>query len=242
MATFLYLVFTFVLLWQFFRVWRLRKNNQSMVAGVLILQLVIFCWAFDALILSLGRFSGEGDLLMQMSLARLGLRNLFVPLLLMTGFEFSARAEVPGFQNKIFRSVIWLIALALVVFTGLVEWQLRDDLFFREVMGVVLYDHAYGFPPFLSMLVFIVLTLMGVLLWRKIKWVWVGVGSLIALGASLFPLLTFSPLLVAMAQVILGSCLIATERRLLTPDYSLSDGELESRISQVTTGRSHKKS
>ena len=241
MATFLYPLFTIALLWLFFRLWRLRKNNQSIAAGVLILQLVIFCWAFDGVILSLGRFS-EDDLLMNMSHARLVLRNLFVPLLLVTGYEFASRGEVPGFQNKIIRLVVWLISLSLTGFTGFIEWQLRDDLFLREFMGVVLYDHVYGFPRFLWVLFFIVLTLMGVLIWRKLKWVWVWVGGLIAVMASLFPLLAFAPLVAAGAQVVLASCLVATERRLLAPDYSLTEGELESRISQVTTGRSKKRS
>ena len=142
MAEFLYLLFALALLWLFFRLWRLRKKSEKRAAGVLVLQMVIFSWTLEGLILAVGRSLGEGELLYNLSQVRLLLRGLFIPFLMVTVLEFAQRMEISWSQNKVFYGFLWLVAVVMVAINGVFDWQLRDDLVLREWMGTVKYTHT----------------------------------------------------------------------------------------------------
>lgn len=240
MAVILFSLFTVALLWLFFRLWGLRKKSEKRAAGVLILQIIIFAWVYDGLILSLGSLLGNSDLLRSLSQVRLLLRMTFVPLLMVTALDFAVRGDVRWVQAKIVQIVVWVFAFLLVGFSAAIEWQLRDDMVWNEMMGVGQFVHPNGLPPLISVLSYLVIAIIGVLIWRKMKWVWVLLGGVIAVAGSLFLGIPIGPMIAFGAGVILVGCLVATERRLLTPDYSLSESELDSRISRVAAGRSKK--
>jgi len=240
MAAILYPLFTVALLWLFFRLWKLRKSSEKRLVGVLILQVVIFSLIYNNLVISVGSLLGEGNLLQSLSLVRFLLHATFTPLLMVTAMEFAVRVEVRWVQSRLSRIVIWLAAVSLMGFGVVVEWLLTGDLGLEAFLGTLRYEHLHGFPPFPAFLTILVVTILGVLIWRTLKWPWVLIGGIVMFVGSVIPSDLVGPVVEAGVEVLWIGSLVATEQRLLTPDYSLSEGELESRISQVAAGRSKK--
>ncbi|GAB4581022.1 MAG: hypothetical protein Fur0022_37670 [Anaerolineales bacterium] len=241
MAAIFYPLLVLVEFWLFFRLWKLRRKSEKRNVGVLILQVVLFSLMYDGLVLSLGRLIGEGILLAQLNVGRYLFYAIFSPLLMVTGMEFAARADVRWAQMRVFRLIIWIAVISLIGFGTVLQWQFRESLMADSSMGILRYVHETGFLPFAPLLTTLVLMILGMLIWRHIKWPWVFLGALVMFIASAVPLGLVGPVVNSGAQVLLLGALVATERRLLTPDYSLSASELDSRISQVMAGRSNKK-
>lgn len=240
MAAFLYLLLTCIFLWLFFRLWNLRRVSRQRAVGVLILQVVLFGLVYDSLVIAVGRLVGEGDLLLRLNLGRYVFFAVFTPLLMISGTELSAKAGVIWAKKWYFKVIIWIATMSLMAFGGVIEWQFKDALVAEEVWGALRYVHALDFLPFAPILTDIVLIFLGGLIWRQMKWPWVFVGAVVMLIGSAMPISIVGPWISSGAQGVLMGCLVATEQRLLTPDYSLTESELNSRISQVA-GRSKKK-
>lgn len=240
MAALLYFLLTIVLLVLFIRLWRMRRKSERRTAGLLSLQMVIFTLFYGSLVFTLGGVVEAGDLLRRLHMGRYLLFAIFIPLLTITGLEFAMQAGVVWAQKRVFQVVIWLGAVLMLGAAGVIEWQLKDDLVADELLGTIRYVHEGSLPSFMPVLTALVLSILGVLIWRKIKWPWVLVGGLVMLLGSLFPWGEVGPLVSSWTMGILLGMLVATEQRLLTPDYSLTESELDSRIRQVAVGRSKK--
>ncbi|NUM49198.1 MAG: hypothetical protein HUU38_31240, partial [Anaerolineales bacterium] len=234
MATIFYLLMTLILLGMYFYLWRFRKNLEERQVGVLVLQGVLFGLIYDGLVLILGNWLGEGDLLRRLNLGRYLAFAGLTPLLMISGMSIVARAEVPWTQKKVFQGIIWLATLSLIGFGGALEWQFKDDLMVESSAGVLRYVHEGGYLPFAPILTTLVLCILGVLLWRKIGWPWVFVGGVVMFVGSAFPPGFVGPWIGSGVQVVLMGCLVATEKRLLTINKVQLESELESRINQAT--------
>lgn len=240
MAAFLYLLLTFVFSWLFFRLWKLRRASQTRAAGGLILQLVLFSLVYDSLVIAVGSLVGENELLLRLNLGRYVFFAVFTPLLMITGTDFAARAGVIWAEKWYFQVVIWLAAMSLVAQGGVLVWQYKDALVAQEVWGALRYVPDISFFPFAALLTDIVLIFLGGLIWWKNKWPWMMIGAVVLLVGSAFSPSLVGPWLSSGTLGVLAACLVATETRLLTPVYSLTESELMSRISPLA-GRSKKK-
>jgi hypothetical protein len=240
MAVFLYFLLSLVFVWLFFRLWKLRWSNEGRSAGVLILQMALLGLVYDSIVIAVGSLVGEGEVLRQLNLGRYVFFTVFTPLLMITGLEFAARAGVVWAQKRVFQILIWVAAFSLVGFGGVVEWQFKDSLVVEEVWGALRYVHEVSFLPLAPILTNFVLMILGGLIWRKYRWPWVFAGALVMLVGSAIPLGMVGPWVSTGAQAVLMGCLVATERRLLTPDFTLSESELKSRFSQVAERRKKK--
>lgn len=240
MAAFLYPLLLIIFLGMFFSLWRTRRKDGTRTTGGLILQGVLFALIYDAFILSIGRWSGDDVLLQRLSLGRHLIFAIFTPLLMVAGLDFARRAEVFWAQKRFFQIIIWLGTISLIAVETLIEWGLQEDWVLDSSFGIVRFVHENGLPPFGMILASLVLSILGGLIWRKIKWAWVFVGGVVMLVGSVIPTAFVGSLAVSVAEVVLLGCLVATEKRLLTPNYSLSDSELDLRFGQVAE-RSKKK-
>lgn len=240
MAAFLYPLLFLVFLGLFFSLWRARRKNASRTTGGLVLQAVLFALMYDAFIVSIGRWLGNEELLEMLSLGRYLFFALFTPLLMVAGLDFARRVNVVWAQKWYFQLIIWLGTLSLMAFGTLIEWGLREAWVTDSSFGVVRFVHGTNFLPFGAILTTFVLCLLGGLIWHKAKWYWVFVGGIVMFVGSAIPTGLAGPLVSSISQGVLLGCLVATEKHLLTPDYSLSDSELDLRFGQVVE-RSKKK-
>ncbi|HNB50439.1 MAG TPA: hypothetical protein PK530_00770 [Anaerolineales bacterium] len=240
MVVSLYLLLSLVFLWLFFRLWQLRQTSQTRAAGTLILQMVLFGLVYDSWVLVAGSIVGEGDMLMRLNLGRYVFFAVFTPLLMITGADFAARLGVVWAEKWYFQVVIWVAAICLVGLGSVLEWQFKDALVVERMWGTLRYVHPMEFLPFAPVLTNVVLIFLGGLAWWKGRWPWMLVGAVVMLVGGVIPTAWGGALISLGAQGILVGCLVATEQRLLTPDFSLTESELNSRISSVA-GRSKKK-
>lgn len=241
MAVFLYPLFFFILLWMFFVLWRTRRKTETRTTGGLVLQVVVFSFIYDTLILSTSHWLGEGLLLQRLNWGKYLLFALFVPLLMVAGLDFARRVEITWAQNRYFQIIIWLGAIILMAVGVGIEWLLRGDWVAETSLGVLWYVHPNAVFPFATVLTALVLCLLGVLIWRKSKWLWVLIGGGVMFLGNAVPIGMFGPLISSGTQVVLLGCLVATERHLLAPDYSLSDSELDSRFGRLVDSNKRSK-
>ncbi|NJN43339.1 MAG: hypothetical protein HC806_00410 [Anaerolineae bacterium] len=237
MAAILYPIYTLAHLWLFLRLLRLRRRADGRMVGALILQVVILGLIYDSLIISIGRWLGEGELLLRLNEGRFLVHAVFTPLLMVTTLYFANRGEVQIAKNRFSVVVVWLAGFSLIGFGLVTEFVLQSDFIPSEFMGTLRYVHANSILPFPSILTIIVIVILGALIWRKMKWPWVFLGGLVMFIGSAVPTSIVGPVVGSGVEVFLIGCLVATEQRLLTPDYSMSEGELDSRISQVSAER-----
>ena len=242
MAAILYPIFTIAQLLLFFRLWKLRRGSGKRVAGVLILQVVLFSLIYDNLIISVGGLLGEGDLLERLNLGRFVLRAVFTPLLMVTVVEFAARGSVKWAKNFISRIIIGFATVSLMGLGIFLNVFASSELVPESFSGTLRYAQIPAAPPIPTILTILVVIIFGALIWRAVKWPWVFAGGLIMFIGSAVPISLVGPVVNSGVEVLLMWSLIATANRLDTPDYSLSESELDSRISRVSAGRSKKSS
>jgi len=242
MAAILYPIFTIAQLLLFFRLWKLRRGSGKRVAGVLILQVVLFSLIYDNLIISVGGLLGEGDLLERLNLGRFVLRAVFTPLLMVTVVEFAARGSVKWAKNIISRIIIGFAMVSLMGLGIFLNVFASSELVPETFAGTLRYIHILDAPPIPSTLTILAVIIFGALIWRAVKWPWVFVGGLITFIGSAVPVTLVGPVVNSGVEVLLMWSLVATKNRFAAPDYSLSESELDSRISRVSAGRSKKSS
>ena len=237
MAVIFYFLYVFIDIWLFFRMWKLRRTSENRNAGSLILQIVLFTLIFDSFVVGMGRWLGEGDLLIGLTQGRFLLRAVFLPFLAVTALYMASRAEVQWAAKKLSRLIIWVAAVSFMGFGLLADFLLPSDLAPEVFWGTLHYVRLNRFPPVPFLVILVVMMILGILIWRRIKWPWIFLGGLVTFLGILIPTALIGPVVRSGAEVFLMGTLVATEHKLLAPNYSLSETELDSRISRVSAGR-----
>ncbi len=186
------------------RMWlQQRPNNALLLQTVLLLLL----W-FDVLTVAVGGWIGDTPLLQTMSRIRYVWFYLTMPLLLIAVGALARQANFAWAKPK------WVIGLICIVATGFIvtdvprmlnaEFQVAcygDTL--RHVARVTVGQACPGgvegaggwFTSFSIPIVFLSVTLVGVLLWVRRGWPWLGVSALAFMGATAIPTAITTPFL-----------------------------------------------
>ncbi|WNS81305.1 hypothetical protein RRU94_10890 [Domibacillus sp. DTU_2020_1001157_1_SI_ALB_TIR_016] len=209
MDTFLFSCFAAAYLILFSLALHLFKKRRIISAALLLP--VIAGLVYDNGIIATGRFIGEGAALETLNAARFWLRALFTPLLVLYAWMSLKQAGVTWAHRGWFR----LVAIALTVALVLLE-------LFTEVRGLLLqprweygtlsYTNAEssGGPPLMVLVVSIVLLADSVLVWRKQRWVWFFIGSLVMIVGSAVQLPVASGAVTNLFELVLIVSLLAT--------------------------------
>ena len=211
MLTALYLILSVlfvVLVWQ---VSKMKRNNYG-----LLLLLVLAGLFYDTLVIGIGKFIGEGDLLKTLNAGRFYVHALLTPAMMIFGFGVLRKAGVKWAQGKTAHIVICVITTLLIAL-GAYSDILQLDLQTKTVADTLRYINEGGMkgPPIPAILTIIFLIVAGILLWRNTGWMWLAMGAIlmfIAAGAGMGDMFYIGNL----GEIILGFANVATAKKYLS--------------------------
>ncbi len=213
MLTALYFVLAVLfayLTWQSSRLYGQQRSSYALVLLAILAGLV-----YDALVILLGRFIGQGGFLSALNLGRFAVHALFTPLLMIFGFGILRRAGIGWAQSKTNHTVVCLAA-TLLVLLGIYADLVRVDMQPRAVMDTLRYVNEGGIkgPPLASLITMLFLLVAGVMLWRRVRWMALALGSLVMFVAAAAAMgnLFF---LGSIGEVVMGFTAVVTARRFL---------------------------
>jgi len=214
MLTVLYIVFVAAfayLTWQSVGVYQSKRSSYA-----LLLLIVLAGLAYDVLIIFLGRFIGEGDLLKTLNAGRYLVHGLATPAMIIFGFGVLRNAGVQWAQSRTTHIVVCVVTTLLIAL-GVYEDVLALDLQTKTVMDTLRYTNEGGMkgPPIPAMLTIVFLIVAGISLWRKTSWWWLAAGSIfmfIAAGAGMGDMFYIGNL----GEVVLGIGNVLTARKFLS--------------------------
>lgn len=214
MLTVLYIVFVAAfayLTWQSVGVYQSKRSSYA-----LLLLIVLAGLAYDVLIIFLGRFIGEGDLLKTLNAGRYIVHGLATPAMIIFGFGVLRNAGVQWTQSRTTHIVVCVV-VTLLIALGVYEDVLALDLQTKTVLDTLRYTNEGGMkgPPIPAMLTIVFLIVAGISLWRKTGWWWLAAGSIfmfIAAGAGMGDMFYIGNL----GEVVLGLGNVLTARKFLS--------------------------
>lgn len=209
MAAILHLIYTlahFGLL-----VWGIHLFQQSSNIGTILLLVVLAGLIYDNLIISLGNWIGEGELLESLNRLRFLFHTLFTPFLVVVAVELAHNAGVMWLSNPIVRCMAWAIAL-IMIWLELGNKFLELKLVSNTFAGTLRYIEAgSGSLPIAAILTIVLVALVGISIWQKLHCPWVFAGALIMLFGSAIPTRIVGPVVGSGVEIVLALSLLVIQ-------------------------------
>ena len=211
MDTFLYFFFlaSYVVLF----IWGIAlAKKYGWVSPSNVLLLVIFGLVVDNALLAFGRYIGPGPFLETISYVRYWGHALFTPTLVLFAWDSLKKADIGWAKNSIVKFITFILMVALIVyelFTETLSLKLQADWKY----GVLSYSNAASAsgPPVMVLIVSLVLIVSAFIIWRKQKWIWYLLGTVIMTIGSAVPLPIKSDAYMNGFELILLFSLLATK-------------------------------
>lgn len=177
MLTILYVVFVAAFAYLTWQTVGLYQNKRS--SYTLLLLIVLAGLAYDTLVILIGRFVGEGDLLKTLNAGRYLVHGFVTPAMMIFGFGVLRSAGVTWAQSRtahIIVCVLTTLLIALGVYSDVIALELQS----RAVLDTLRYVNEGGVkgPPIPAILTIIFLIVAGVSLWRTTGWWRLAAGAL----------------------------------------------------------------
>jgi hypothetical protein len=204
------------------RAWLNERKNNALLLQVILLLLL---W-FDVLTVAVGGWLGDGPTLQLMSRIRYTWFYLTMPLLLIAVGALARQANFAWAKPK------WVMALLCILATAFIatdvprmlmaEFQVAcyaDTL--RHVGRIAPGEACAGgvegtggwFTSFSIPVVFLSVTLMGVLLWVRRGWPWLGLSALAFMGSTAIPASLVGPFLTYPLDTLMTAAFVFTAIR-----------------------------
>lgn len=211
MLTALYLILSALFVFLVWQVSKMKRDNY-----VLLLLLVLGGLFYDTLIIGIGKFVGEGDLLKTLNAGRFYVHALLTPTMMIFGFGVLRKAGVKWAQSRTAHIILCVIT-TLLIGLGAYSDILQLDLQTKVVADVLRYTNEGGIkgPPLPAILSIIFLIVAGISLWRNTGWMWLAIGAVvmfIAAGAGMGDMFYIGNL----GEVILGFANVSTAKKFLS--------------------------
>lgn len=178
-----------------------------------VLLLVIFGLVVDNALLAFGRYIGPGSFLESFSYARYWGHALFTPTLVLFAWNSLRKADIGWAKVSLVKYMTYILLIALIVYELLTE-TLGLRLHAEWKYGVLSYANAASSsgPPVMVLIVSLVLIVSAFVIWRKQKWIWYLVGTVIMTIGSAIPLPINSDAYMNGFELILLFSLLATKQ------------------------------
>jgi len=211
MLTALYLILSALFVFLVWQVTQIKRNNY-----VWLLLLVLAGLFYDTLIIGIGKFVGESNLLQTLNAGRFYVHALLTPTMMIFGFGVLRKAGVKWAQGKTAHIIVCIIT-TLLIGLGAFSDILRLDLHVKTVADTLRYVNEGGMkgPPIPAILTIIFLIVAGISLWRNSGWKWLAIGAIvmfIAAGAGIGDMFYIGNI----GEVILGFTNAAAAKKFLS--------------------------
>jgi len=167
-----------------FFIWGLKLSRRNIWTLTNTLLLVIIGLIYDNLIIAVGRFIGEGDLLEGLSYVRYLLHALFTPTLILFALGICLKLGFPWAKKTFWKGTFSLITVGLILyelFTSVIGLELKSN----EELGLLTYESVESAGPLMVIFITIVLVIIGILLAKKFRFYWLLIGTIVMTGGSL---------------------------------------------------------
>jgi hypothetical protein len=155
-----------------FRLWRKSGTVYPLFPLIIIAGIV-----YDNLIIGLGAYIGEGELLKMLNVPRFAIHAFFTPLLMIFGFGVARRCGVGFAQSRNWHMAICIFT-TLMVLLGIYEELVKMNLVPIAEDGTLRYKTLPSAPPIPAIVTIIVAIILGIFVWIKTKKPWYFLGSL----------------------------------------------------------------
>jgi hypothetical protein len=209
MAAILYPIYTVCLLLLLGWSYSLYQNSHEL--GLVILMLIMIAIAYDNLIVSIGRWVGQGEMLLTLSHPRFMSHVLLTPLSVMAAFRLCFQGGVswalsPSSCLSTWVAVIFLIAAEVFLYYRKFE---PSPAWFDGTLRYT--NSAYKIPPIASIATTILVGVLGCLFWQQSGNPWLLVSSIIMFLGGAVPQCAVGPVVCSGSEVVLmtGFCMTA---------------------------------
>ena len=171
MNVYLYIFLAFAYLVLFNRMRSQIRGASQPRAGRLFLLTLCAALAYNAFILATGSWIRAGDLLKALSIPRYLFHLVFVPLLLITLFDFGAEANVSWARSVPLRIVAWLFTAFLLAYGMITNylWAVFVPGTDNEILSYVVSEPSPEFPLIAATGAALV---FGLVLLLRTRWPW----------------------------------------------------------------------
>lgn len=212
MELILYWLATAVLL--LLAVWLAGLFAQTRSLAALFTLIVAIGLVYDNGIIAAGSLIGTGPLLEALNWPRYVIHAFATPLLVIVALDLAQRYGLAWSTRTGWSAAFWVLTVLLVAY-GVVVELLPLSLVAESSGGVTSYAPAGGSGfPLPAMVTMVALTAVGVLIWVRKSWPWLGLGAILAfIGFGVAPALDFT-VLGQFAEVVLIGGISLSESRL----------------------------
>ncbi|WP_421384796.1 hypothetical protein ACOJQI_08490 [Bacillus salacetis] len=155
------------------------------IASALFLLPVILGLVYDNTVISTGRFIGEGSLLESLNMLRYWFHAFLTPFLVLFAWKSLEQAHIDWAGAK------WARVWTIVIGIALVMIELLTEVYGLSLQpkweyGVLTYSSTdtSGGPPIMVLVVSLILLISSIIIWRKQKWIWFFIGSVVMIAGS----------------------------------------------------------
>lgn len=178
-----------------------------------VLFLVLIALVYDNLIIGIGRFIGEGDLLEKLNFGRFWIHALITPTLIIFSIAILHETGVAWAKSKIaiaLAGLLFLVAIVIEFTTELNGLTIAPD----EAYGALSYssvEEATG-PPLMILVVLVALLIAAVTLTKRFKWWWFLIGVVFMTIGSAVPIDVPSNAITNLFELFLLFTLVLTQK------------------------------
>ncbi|AFY72878.1 hypothetical protein Syn7502_00744 [Synechococcus sp. PCC 7502] len=193
--------------------WTFLLYQQSHQLGLVVLMIIIVAITYDNFIVSIGRWIGEGEILLLLSQPRFFGHVLLTPLSVIAAFSFCYQSGLGWASQPVIVVGVWLATLVLITAEVLT--------YYKEFKPKAVWDHAilrytnsaYKCLPVASIITTIIVGIIGGLIWQQLGFPWLFVSSLVMFIGGAIPQKVSGAILCSGVEVILiaGFCTTANQ-------------------------------
>lgn len=187
----------------------MKKSTWFSISNVLLI--VIAALIYDNAIVAIGGFIGEGNVLKGLNYAMYWLHAIFTPLLVLFAWNVAVKTGIKWFTKRWVRFGAYILVVILIIIevtTVVSKLQLTSEWKY----GVLIYEnvHESSIFPLMVIVVSLILLVVSIIIWRKLKWRWFFIGTIIMIIGSVIPMPIKSEALTNGFELILIFTLMAT--------------------------------